>query len=202
MLEKVHWLGHACIKILGNKVIYVDPYEISGGEIADIIMITHDHYDHFSLEDIRKVSSDSTVFIGPKSVAKSLKGNVKTVQIGDHLTVEGIDIEVIPAYNIDKQFHSKEKNYTGYVFIADGVTYYHTGDSDVIPEMKSIRADVVFIPVGGTYTMNAEEAADLINDIKPAIAVPIHYGKIIGSGKDAETFRANCKSDVRILKQE
>ena len=202
MLEKVHWLGHASVKITGEKVVYIDPFQIEGGETADIILITHDHYDHLSKDDIRKIQGEETVIVVPVSSAEAVKGNVKTVSPGDTVTVEGVEIRAVPAYNVGKQFHPKEKKYVGYVFKLNDIIYYHAGDTDVIPEMKSIRADVAFLPVGGTYTMNAEEAARAVKDIQPKVAVPIHWGSIVGSKKDAEKFKSLCDCEVRILERE
>ena len=202
MLENVHWLGHACFKITGEKIIYIDPYQITGGETADIILITHDHYDHLSIEDIEKIRGEKTVVVVPASAGDAIKGNLRKVNPGDTLTIEGVEIQAVPAYNIGKEFHPREKNYVGYVFKVGGVSYYHAGDTDYIPEMKSIHTDVVFLPVGGTYTMNAEEAAKATEDIKPKIAVPMHWGTIVGSEKDAEKFKNLCSCEVRILEKE
>lgn len=202
MLEKVHWLGHASFKIMGEKTVYVDPYQIKGGEIADIILITHDHFDHLSENDIRKIQGDKTVVVVPASAAGAVSGNVRTVKPGDTLTVEDVEIQVVPSYNIGKQFHPREKEYVGYIFRVGDVTYYHAGDTDVIPEMKEIQTDVAFLPVGGNYTMNAEEAAKAAGDIQPKVAVPMHWGTIVGSEKDAEKFKNLCGCEARILKQE
>ncbi len=202
MLENVHWLGHASFKITGEKIIYIDPYRITGGETADIILITHDHYDHLSKEDIEKIIGEKTVVIVPTSAGDAIKGNVKKVKPGDTLTVEGVEIQAVPAYNTGKEFHPRGKNYVGYVFKVGGVSYYHAGDTDYIPEMKDIHADVAFLPVGGTYTMDAEEAAKAAEDIKPKVAVPMHWGTIVGSEKDARKFESLCGCEVRILKKE
>lgn len=202
MREAIHWLGHASIKITGSKTIYVDPFQISGGEPADLILITHDHYDHCSPDDVKKIQAKHTVLIAPSSAAKELSGNVKTIKPGESFTVEGVEIQAVPSYNIQAPFHPKEKGYVGYVFKLDGTTYYHPGDTDFIPEMKNIHADVAFLPVGGKYTMNAEEAANAANTIQPKLAIPIHWGSIVGSQKDAEKFRDLCKCKVEILKAE
>jgi L-ascorbate metabolism protein UlaG (beta-lactamase superfamily) len=202
MLENVHWLGHACFKFTGSKAVYIDPYQIEGGETADVILITHDHYDHLSMEDIEKVRGSKTVIVVPESASGSIKGNVKTMKAGDRIEVEGIEIQAVPAYNIGKKFHPKEESHVGYVFRVDDVTYYHSGDSDLIPEMSDIKTDVAFLPVGGTYTMNAEEAARAAAAIGPKVAVPMHWGAIVGSREDAEKFEKLCDCDVRILKQE
>ncbi|MFC1502183.1 MBL fold metallo-hydrolase [bacterium] len=199
MLENVHWLGHASIKITGKKVVYIDPYQITGGEKADIILITHDHYDHLSMEDIEKIRSNETVIVVPESASEAIEGEVKTMKPGDRLSLEDVEIQAVPAYNIDKQFHPREASHVGYIVKIDGVAYYHAGDTDFIPEMDGIDADVAFLPVGGTYTMNAEEAARAAKALGIKIVVPIHWGAIVGSQTDAEQFGQMCDCDVRIL---
>ena len=210
MIKRVHWLGHAGILIAGSKagVVVVDPYEISGIEkicgkkTADVILITHGHQDHLSPGDIEKIRGEKTVVVVPRGCEAGLKGNIRTVTPGAKITVGGVDVEAVPAYNIGKRFHPREKGYVGYVFIVDGVRYFHAGDCDAVPEMESVSADVVFLPVGGTYTMTAAEAAGLANAIKPKIAVPIHWGSIVGSSADAETFKKLCACEVQILNHE
>ncbi len=202
MLENVHWLGHASIKITGKKVVYIDPYQIAGGEKADIILITHDHYDHLSMEDIEKIRSNETVIVVPASASEAIEGEVKTMNPGDRLNLEDVEIQAVPAYNIDKQFHPREASHLGYIVKIDGVAYYHAGDTDFIPEMDGIDADVAFLPVGGTYTMNAEEAARAAKALGIKIVVPIHWGAIVGSQTDAEQFGQMCDCDVRILPKE
>ncbi len=198
MLEKIKWLGHASFKITGEKLIYIDPWKLKDKEPADIILITHSHYDHFSPGDIEMVKKDGTVFITISEVARKLKGALKTVKAGDKLTVEGIDIEVVPAYNIDKPYHPKGEG-IGFIITVGGERIYHAGDTDLIPEMDTITTDVALLPVGGTYTMDAEEAAKAANKIKPRVAIPMHYGTIVGSEKDAERFKELCDLEVAIL---
>jgi L-ascorbate metabolism protein UlaG (beta-lactamase superfamily) len=199
LLEQVQWLGHASIKITGEKVIYIDPYQIKGGEEADIILITHDHYDHLSLEDIEKVRADHTVTVVPASTSHVVPGKIEKVRPGDRVVVQGIEIEAVPAYNQSKPFHPREKQHVGYLFKVNDFTYYHTGDTDYIPEMKDIKTDVVFLPIGGTYTMTAEEAVQAVKDIQPKMAVPIHWGTIVGSEADALQFQTLCECEVKIL---
>ena len=202
MLENVHWQGHASIKITGEKTVYVDPYQIKGGETADIILITHDHYDHLSQEDLKKIQGEKTVVVTTASSAGKVRGNVKTVNPGDSLTVEGVEIHAVPAYNIGKQYHPKDRAYVGFLFKVGGKTYYHAGDTDLIPEMKGLKPDVAFLPVGGTFTMNAQEAAEAVKEIQPKVVVPMHWGSIVGSVKDAEAFQGLCECDVKILERE
>ncbi len=199
MMKNVHWTGHSGIKITGSKIVYVDPYELSGGEEADLILITHGHYDHCSPDDVQKILGSKTTVVVPASAVGVLSGNIKTVRPGDHFTLEGVAIETISMYNIGKRFHPKEKNDVAYVFTVDGTTYFHAGDSDLTPEMKTVRADMVFLPVSGTYCMDSKEAADACAVLKPKAAVPIHWGSITGSSEDAKHFKKRASCDVFIL---
>ena len=195
MLEDIEVLYHSCIRMNKEKMIYIDPYHIEKNyNDADMIFITHDHYDHYSEEDIDKVRKNNTIFIVPENLLNKLikKGindeNIITLDPGDAENIDGIKVEAIHSYNIDKQFHPKENNWLGYVIEIDGVRYYIAGDTDITEENKNIKCDVAFVPVGGTYTMNFSEAAQLINIIKPKIAVPIHYGSVVGTKQDATDF--------------
>lgn len=209
MIENIHWLGHACFRIENAKVIYLDPYELKGKPPkADLILITHDHFDHFSPNDVAKITKDDTVIVTIAAVAKRLKGDVRVVKPGDSLTVLGIPIEAVPAYNLTKfrspgePFHPKASGHVGFIITVGGQRIYHAGDTDVIPEMDDIQADIALLPVGGTYTMTADEAAQAANKIKPKVAIPMHHSAIVGSVKDAERFRDLCQMEVVILSQE
>lgn len=195
MLEDIEVLYHSCIRMNKEKMIYIDPYHIEKNyNDADMIFITHDHYDHYSEEDIDKVRKNNTIFIVPENLLNKLikKGindeNIITLDPGDAENIDRIKVEAIHSYNIDKPFHPKENNWLGYVIEIDGVRYYIAGDTDITEENKNIKCDVAFVPVGGTYTMNFSEAAQLINIIKPKIAVPIHYGSVVGTKQDATDF--------------
>ena len=198
MVENIHWLGHASFKITGEKIVYIDPWKLKDGEPADIILITHNHYDHLSPEDVAKIATDRTWIVTTGDAAKKLSGNIKTIKPGDSIIVEGIKIEAVPAYNVNKNFHPKANNWVGFIVTINNKRIYHSGDCDFMPEMKNIKADIVLMPVGGTYTMTAEEAANAVNTINPEVAIPMHYDDIVGSKADAEKFKNFCKSPVVI----
>ncbi|MBI5100121.1 MAG: MBL fold metallo-hydrolase [Nitrospirae bacterium] len=204
MTENIHWLGHDTFKIIGEKVIFTDPFKLRKRDTADIVLITHEHYDHCSPEDVKKIQGTGTVIVAPSDCAAKLSGNVKIVKPGDKITVGGIDIEAVPSYNTNKQFHTKDKNWVGYIFTVNGQRIYLAGDTDYIPEMRTFRADVALLPVSGTYVMTAEEAVNAALDIKPKVAIPMHYNSIVGTEKDAKRFAEGLKGkiEVKILKEE
>lgn len=195
MIESIEVLCHSSIKFSKEKVIYFDPFKIeSNYNDADIIFITHDHYDHYSTEDINKVKKAETKIVAPEDLQTKLlkdgfsQENIILVEPNEKNEAYGIKFETIPAYNISKQFHPKENGWVGYIIQINDIRYYVAGDTDITEDNKKVKCDVAFVPVGGTYTMNFEEAAKLVNEIKPKIAVPIHYGSIVGTNKDATDF--------------
>ena len=195
MLNNIEVLCHSSIRMNKGKIIYVDPFHIEENyQDADIILITHSHYDHFSEEDIEKVKKDDTIIYVTEDYVENARqlgfSENKIIGVKPNQTYyEGnMEINTVPAYNVNKQFHPKENNWVGYILKIDGISYYIAGDTDITEENKKIKCDVAFVPVGGTYTMTAKEAAELINIIKPKVAIPIHYGDIVGTKEDAITF--------------
>ena len=195
MLDNIEVLYHSSIRIDKEKIIYIDPFKIDKNyNDADIIFITHDHYDHYSEEDIDKVINEHTTIIIPEELLTKLlrkginKNAIITVEPNKNYMVQGIKFETIPAYNTNKTFHPKENGWVGYIIIINGIRYYIAGDTDITEENKEVRCDVAFVPVGGTYTMDFKEASSLINEINPKIAVPIHYGSVVGTEQDAIDF--------------
>jgi L-ascorbate metabolism protein UlaG (beta-lactamase superfamily) len=199
MVKQIRWLGHDGFRIDASKTVYIDPFQIAGGPAADIILITHEHYDHCSPEDVAKISGKETVIVTEKKSAQKLSGDVRTVTPGDAVAVKGVRIEAVPSYNIDKAFHPKENRWLGFLVEIDGVRIYHAGDTDFIPEMKDIQADIALLPVSGTYVMTAEEAVQAALAIGPKIAVPMHYGAIVGDNSDAETFASALKGKMEVV---
>ena len=206
---RLEWLGHAAVRIIAAEgfVIYIDPYKIMSSEKADIILITHGHYDHCSIEDIQKIAKPETVIVATTDCSSKFAGKVEVADLklaepGKTISIGRIKIEPVPAYNVKKQFHPKSNDWVGYIVEVNGKRIYHAGDTDIIPEMKKIKADIAMLPIGGTYTMTSEEAAEAASQINPTIAaIPIHFGEVIGTKADAEKFKALCKCEVKILEK-
>ncbi len=195
MLENIEVLCHSSIKFNKGLIIYFDPFKINENyNDADIIFITHSHYDHYSEEDISKVIKDNTTIVVPKDLEDMVlqfgfaKEHIIVVSPNEEYSVLGINFKTIPAYNTNKNFHPKSNEWVGYIINLDQTTYYIAGDTDITEENRQVKCDVAFVPIGGTYTMTYSEAAELINEIKPQIAVPIHYGLIVGNKEDANNF--------------
>jgi L-ascorbate metabolism protein UlaG (beta-lactamase superfamily) len=207
--QDIQWLGHAGFRLkVAGKTIYIDPYRAPSGPQADLILITHDHFDHFSPEDLEQISGDGTRVIGPATVTEQLKGAVVKIAAGETVELPGFDVTAVAAYNTNKldsdgkPFHPRESGWVGYVIKGGGHKIYHSGDTDVIPEMdQAAGADVALLPVSGTYVMTAVEAAEAARRIDPALAIPMHWGTIIGSREDAEKFSELADVEVRILER-
>ena len=201
LLQKITWLGHDAFRIDGSKTIYFDPYQIKTDKPADLILISHDHFDHCSPDDVARIQGEETIIVTDKHTANKLSGNVTIVAPGDHISVCGISIDVVPAYNTDKDFHPRARNWLGFIVGIDGVRVYHAGDTDVIPEMNGFETDIALLPVSGTYVMTADQAAEAALMIKPRIVIPMHFGAIVGSDEDARKLQTALKGkiEVRIL---
>ena len=203
MIEEIQVLCHSSIRINKEKIIYVDPFKITENyNDADIIMITHSHYDHYSESDIDKVKKEGTIIVIPNDLLEKVtekgfkKENIITVEPNKEYKIQNIKIKTIPAYNINKKFHPKENNWVGYILEIKGTKYYIAGDTDITEDNTNVKCDIALIPVGGTYTMDYKEAANLANIIKPKIAIPIHYGDIVGTVKDAEMFVSLLENNI------
>ena len=207
---RISFLGHDSFKLeYSGKIIYIDPFKISSGEKADIILITHGHYDHCSIEDLRKLSTvETTIITTPDTTSKLARSvdakDTKLVTPGAKFDLGWLKIEAVPSYNIGKDFHPKENQWVGYIIELNGVKIYHAGDADLIPEMSNIKCDIALLPVSGTYVMTPEEAAKAVGIIKPKVAIPMHYGSgVIGEVTDAQKFKQLCTGcEVVILEKE
>ncbi|MBN1642400.1 MAG: MBL fold metallo-hydrolase [Anaerolineae bacterium] len=204
LLEGMRWLGHDSFVYEGEVTIYFDPWRLSG-ELpeADLILVSHEHGDHCSPEDVAKVSGAATVVVANVGAAPQLKGDVRVLRPGEELTVGRVRVAAVPAYNVDKfrapgvPFHPKEAQHNGYVVNIEGERLYFAGDTDHIPEMAEIECDVALLPVSGKYVMTAEEAAEAARTIGPRAAVPMHYGAgVVGTKSDAERFKALYAGNV------
>lgn len=198
MAQKMVWLGHDGFRIDAEKTIYFDPYEISPGPKADLILISHEHFDHCSPGDVSKIQGPETVIITDKTSAEKLTGDVRIVAPGESMSLGGVKIEVVPSYNRDKDFHPKQKAWLGFIVEVEGVRIYHAGDTDFIPEMKDLKVDIALLPVSGTYVMTAEQAVEAAMAIKPKLAIPMHYGAIVGDEKDALAFKESLKGKINV----
>lgn len=204
IFKALKWYGHASFALESDKIIYIDPWKIpASAPKADLILVTHSHFDHFSVSDINQLKKDGTAIICSSDCASQLSGNVKAVSPGQELEIQGIKVKAVPAYNLAKAFHPRSSNWLGYILTLDGVTVYHAGDTDFIPEMENLGTiNIALLPVGGKYTMSAEEAARAANIIKADISIPMHYGAgVVGDAKDASRFKELCQVEVRILKE-
>ena len=211
---KIRWHGHDTFSLEKGLTICIDPYKLSKPIPADVVLISHNHFDHLSLEDLKKTSSSNTIIIAAKECMSQLSKVTCKELIGilprQEKIVNNVKVKAVPAYNIDKinpdtskPFHPKEDNKIGFIVNIENISIYHTGDSDLIPEMTDLQPDILLVPVSGTYVMTAKEAVKAIEKIKPKIAIPMHYGTIVGSEADANEFKVMVKSrEVQILTKE
>ena len=194
---KIEVIHHASIKLIGDKVIYFDPYDIKEEyHDADYIFVTHDHYDHYDEESIDKVKNDNTKIILPKCLVD--KKNNLIVEPDREYVIDNISFKTTFSYNINKPFHPKEKEYVGFNVLLDGTNYYVMGDTDLTEESLEVKTDVCFVPIGGKFTMDVDEAVEYINRIRPKKVIPIHYGKIIGDVSLGEYFKERIDKDIEV----
>jgi len=205
-VDHIHWLGHASFRIDdGAAKIFIDPWKLAAGAPkADVILITHAHFDHYSVEDIAQIEKPTTVFVAPADVASKLTGaHVIVAVAGGSYQAGPVKVMAVAAYNTNKDFHPKANGWVGYVVtLSTGQRIYHTGDSDVTPEMKKVQTDVALMPCGGTYTMTAAEVAAAANQFKPAVLIPMHWGDIVGARADADAVAKAFKGKTVILPAE
>ena len=209
---KISWLGHDSFKIKNGKTVYIDPYEIKGGEEADILLISHDHDDHCSLEDAKKIISAKTTIVttaeSKRKLSKTKAKEIRVARPGQKILIDDVSIETVPAYNVNKfqspghPFHPKENEMLGFIITMNKVRIYHAGDTDFIPEMEHFNVDVACLPVSGTYVMTADEAVEATRHVKLKVAIPMHYGSFVGDDGDAARFRTLASCEVRVLSKE
>ncbi len=206
MLDKITVIEHSAVRIGAEKIIYFDPFHLKNStNDADVIFITHDHFDHFSPEDIAKAANSETIFAAPAA----MKGDFEKIGIdesrvvfmapGESTVIAGIPVEAVHAYNTLKPFHTKNKGWLGYVVTVDGTRVYVCGDTDDTLDARAVKCDIICVPIGGIYTMDAKAAAALVKAVKPQYAIPIHYGSVAGKLSDAETFLKNVGDSIKVV---
>jgi L-ascorbate metabolism protein UlaG (beta-lactamase superfamily) len=203
---QLEWLGHAGFRLrIGAKNVYIDPYRTAGGPAADLILITHGHFDHFSPEDVKRLAGERTQVVGPATVTEQIRGPAHAIAPGETSELNGFELTAVAAYNTNKAdsdgnpFHPRDAGWIGYIITAGGLRLYHSGDTDVIPEMdQAAGVDVALLPVSGTYVMTAVEAAEATRRIQPRMAIPMHWGTVIGSRADAEEFARLAPKEVEV----
>ncbi len=209
MLDNIEVFTQSSIKVRsGVGTVYIDPFRMKEEpHDADYVLITHDHYDHFSIEDIHKVIKNTTILVVPARMeddARELErevGEIVTVKPGVYKELSGLELETIPAYNTVKPFHPRRAEWVGYILRVDGKRVYIAGDTGATKEAKQVKCDIALVPVGGTYTLDTKRAADLINTIRPEYAIPTHYGSIVGKKSDGQTFASLVKSPVKVVEK-
>ena len=206
MLDFITVNEHSSIRMEGPKIIYADPFRITDcRNDADIILVTHAHYDHFSPEDIRKVNQDSTLYVMPESmVEEALNAGFSQNKIypmvpGTFLSLPDVLINAVPSYNVGKPMHPPKNGWLGYVVTMNGKRIYIAGDCDLMPEEPTVKCDIAMIPIGGTYTMNPTEGAKCVNQIKPKYVIPIHYGTLVGDPADFTAFAPLVHKEITIV---
>lgn len=203
MLQGITWYHHSAVRIdRENLNIYIDPWQIPASPVpADIILVTHDHFDHYSPADITQLSKDTTQLVVPRSLIGQASAKAHALRPGETIQLGVVTVTAVAAYNLRKTFHPIHQGWLGYIIGIGNFRYYHAGDSDFTPEMRDVRADVAFLPVGGNYTMDATEAAQAARAIRPQFAIPIHWGKLVGEEKDARLFVEKTGACARLLEK-
>ncbi|NLT72886.1 MAG: MBL fold metallo-hydrolase [Chloroflexi bacterium] len=201
MTNGLTWLGHASFRLeTSSTTVYFDPWQIKGGPKADLILVTHEHHDHLSIEDIDRLSTSETeILCSPSCLEELAHRRARAVHPGERVHVAGIAVEVVPAYNTDKPNHPQSAGHVGYIVESDGRRIYHAGDTDVIPEMEQVRCDVALLPMGGTYTMNADQAAQAAARIGAKVVVPMHWGRLVGTERDVERMQSLMPEGARLI---
>ena len=209
MLDRIHWLGHSGFRIDGPPTIYIDPWRLGANPPpADLVLVTHPHYDHCSPDDVSRICGPEAVILANPGAAAKLRqkldsGAVQVVRPGDRLEVASVPVEVVPAYNLDsKPFHHRKAQHVGYIINVEGVRIYHTGDTDPIPEMEGLTVEVLMVPVSGTYVADPAQAAEIARLTKAKVALPMHIGTLFGSRAEAERFKELADCSVVLLKKE
>ncbi|MGC8658450.1 MAG: MBL fold metallo-hydrolase [Desulfomonilaceae bacterium] len=198
--EKIKWLGHASFRIDGSKsTVYIDPWKLQTKKPADVICITHSHFDHLSPEDVALIKTENTTIVGPPDCEANFGKAFRKITPGQTITVNDVTVEAVPSYNTNKDFHPKGNNWVGFIVTVDGYRIYHSGDTDLIPEMNGLKPDVALLPVGGTYTMTVKEAVQAASNINASITVPMHCGDIVGDLKDRQKFKTESGNTVIVL---
>lgn len=205
MKDKITINTQSSIRIESTKIIYFDPFKIEEEtHDADFIFVTHDHYDHFELDSIKKIMNDNTIIIIPDSIFLKVVPYLNQKQIrgvvpNEDYIINGLSFNTIPSYNINKNFHPKSSNFVGYLVNIDNQKVLVTGDTDKTPELLNVKCDIAFVPIGGTYTMDPNEAAEAINHIKPTLVIPTHFGSIVGNKNDADKFASLLDKDIECI---
>ena len=203
MVDRIVWLGHASFKLRGSKTIYIDPWKLSetAGKDGDLVLVTHDHYDHCSPPDIRKALAPQGKVLAAECCMKRYSHADKYTLAWMKHRIADLNIYATAAYNTNKRFHPRELGHVGYVVELDGVKIYHAGDCDAFPHMRDISCDIALLPVSGTYVMDPLEAVDACNMLKPKVAIPMHWGDkdVVGTRDDAEKFAGLAPCEVVIL---
>jgi L-ascorbate metabolism protein UlaG (beta-lactamase superfamily) len=205
-LKGIEWLGHAGFRLKTRAgIVYIDPYRVEGGPPADLILITHDHFDHFSRDDVTRIAREGTTLVAPATVTEQLRGRTMSIAPGETVELDELEVRALPAYNTNKldsegrPFHSRDAGWVGYVLRDGARRIYHSGDTDVIPEMdQAAGVDIALLPVSGTYVMTPAEAAEAARRIEPKLAIPMHWGTVIGSREDAEEFARQAGASAQV----